>query len=122
MRRNSTIIFFALTFIVGLLSCEKKGKAEIFGTVAHHEAIIPHAMVYIKLGTNVFPGEDLSQYDFSVEASHHATYSFTELQTGLAYVYAVGWDEAISDSVFGGIPFEISEKKQVLEVNIPVTE
>jgi len=43
---------------------------------------------------------------------------------GEYYLYGVGYDSSISAPVFGGIPIKIkySERKETIEINVPVIE
>lgn len=120
MKKILPISFIIL--LTGLISCDKEGKATIEGQIAHHDVIIPNAKIYIKFGTNVFPGQNVSVYDVNTITNSEGFYSIENMHTGLHYAFAVGYDPGISDSVFGGIPFEIKLKKSILKVNIPVTE
>jgi len=105
-----------------LSSCAKDQSSNIYGVVSHHEVKIPFAKVYVKYGTNLWPGADVTLYDVMVEADTNANYSLDNLSKGWNYIYATGYDSGFSDSVFGGIPFEIKKKKSNLEINVPVTE
>ena len=114
--------------IVGLtgISCNKSGvggKAAISGAVAHHETAVPGAVVYIKYGAVSFPGFDPELYDDQITVSGaNASYTFGNLYKGDYYVWAVGYDSTIMESVSAGVPAEILKKKVDIVVNIPVTE
>ena len=116
-----------LIVILGIVSCKKNGtggKATIKGYVKHHEQIIPMAKVYIKYGATEFPGTDLSLYDANVTANANAYYEIKDLRMGDYYLYGVGYDNTILESVFGGIPVKIkySERKKEMDVIVPVVE
>lgn len=118
--------------IVGILtfsfvSCKKEGpggESEIAIWVKHHDQLIPGATVYIKYGTDEFPGEDLTVYDDSevcgTEGESEGHTHFHDLNRGDYYLYAVGYDSSISHTVKGGIPVKLSSDEK--EVEVPVTE
>lgn len=120
------IVCLALTatMALGISGCKKEGiggNAEVAFHVKHHETVIPFAKVYIKYGTKEFPGTDLSLYDDSTLTDAEAHGHFHGLVKGDYYVYGVGYDSSISDVVVGGIPVQL-KAKQVLEIDVPVTE
>ncbi len=121
------LLFFGLLSV--LSSCEKEEepddhhKSTITGHVKHHEQHIPLATVYIRYGVTEFPGADPSAYDDSMIASStDGHYHFENLSKGSYYLYATGFDSSVVDSVFGGVPVEITKHDETLEVNVPVTE
>ncbi len=118
---KKTIVFASFS-VFFLVSCDKNKVATVTGHVMHHEKPIGHAQVYLKFGTNYFPGENLGSYDVNVQADDHGHFTFDKIPTGEFYVYAFGWDDEISDSVFGGIPSEILKKTKNIDLNIPVVE
>lgn len=109
-----------------LAACHKEGtggKATITGHVQHHTTPIPSAIVYIKYGEKEFPGSDVSGYDDNTLASSgDGHYEFEELRKGDYYIYGVGYDSTISETVRGGIPVKIKKKTETVEINVPVTE
>jgi hypothetical protein len=117
-----------LLLILSLAACKKNGtggKATLMGHVKHHSVHIPNAMVYIKYDAKEFPGSDVSVYDASVQASSgDGHYEFEGLRPGNYYVYGVGYDSTISEAVFGGVAVKIkySDRKETLEVDVPVVE
>jgi hypothetical protein len=125
MKTKIEILAFAV--ILTITACKKNdtgGKATIKGTVAHHSRAIPSATVYIKYGATEFPGSDVSVYNANVVAGADANYEIKSLRPGNYYVYAVGFDAAINEAVFGGVPVTIrnSEKKKTIDANIAVVE
>jgi len=123
---KSKIIIIAITIII-FASCKKNGtggKATIEGNVKHHTLAIPNARVYIKFGATEFPGKDLSQYDMSALADANAHYKFDDMRQGDYYLYAVGYDNTISEDVFGGIGVSISynDRKHTINADVPVVE
>ena len=118
------IILFLFVIVVTFLACKKEGpggKATVRGAVIHHSTKIPGAIVYIKYGETEFPGEDITKYDAYTTADHNANYEFKELQKGDYYLYGVGYDNNIFDSVYGGIPIKL-KRTEILDTDVPVTE
>ena len=120
--------FFPL-LILALTSCVKEGPGGQVTLVAfpkHHSKPIPNAMVYIKYGTNDFPGTTTSAYDDSgvavIEGTLDPHYHFENLKKGKYYLYSVGYDSAIAQTVTGGIPVKINVKAGEVDVVVPVTE
>ena len=127
LNRKVWLAGFALLIPMFLLqSCKPDegfgGDASVKGEIKHHDAPIPNAFVYIKFGSIEFPGEDTGLYDHAVQAGANAEYSIENLQKGKYYLYSVGFDTAINEAVQGGIPISIDKKKDVVTINIPVTE
>jgi hypothetical protein len=121
---------FSKPFIAVLLlgsiavSCKKEGlggKSSVSGTVKHHTLAIPHSVVYIKYGATEFPGTNVGIYDASATTDASAHYGFSGLQKGDYYLYAVGFDSTISQSVSGGIGVKL-KKSEAKESDVPVTE
>lgn len=107
-------------------SCKKEGLgggSEIEATVRHHNDIIPNATIYIKYGAKEFPGTDPGKYDESKvtgDIDHPHTH-FSELHKGDYYLYAVGYDSAISMPVTGGVHVSLG-KHDHKAVEVPATE
>lgn len=127
MAKNITLAAIAVIALL-LTACSKEGtggKAEIMGSVKHHDLLIPGAIVYIKYGAKDFPGSDVSQYDASTVASlSDAHFHFEGLKRGDYYLYGVGYDSSISAPVVGGIHVKIKfgDRRKTVEQNVPVTE
>lgn len=124
--RSIFVSFIALFALVITLAsgCKKEGiggNSTISVSVKHHEALIPHAKVYIKYGAKEFPGATLTNYDDSLETDAVAHGHFDDLVKGEYYLYGVGYDSAISEVVSGGISVKLSKGSE-LEVDVPVTE
>jgi hypothetical protein len=132
MNRKSFISKFVIVMLVCILtSCVKEGpggNAEIAVWVKHHDKLIPGATVYIKYGSKEFPGDGLSLYDDSevcgTEGDDEGHTHFHDLKRGNYYLYAVGYDSSISETVMGGIPVEITKENKdgSSDVEVPVTE
>ena len=104
--KNAVKLLSLIFLIVFLGSCKKEGiggNATLSGHVMHHAVNIPNATVYLKYGAKEFPGASTDVYDASTIA------------------YGVGYDSAISQAVFGGIPVNL-KKNATLEVTLPVVE
>ncbi len=124
MKRTIKILIATLS-ITAIASCKKEGtggKASVTGKILHHSLPVPNATVYIKYGTQEFPGTEPSAYDASVTAGSDAKYTFSDLRKGNYYLFSIGYDTAISQTVRGGVPIGIKSKTESLTSDIPVTE
>ncbi|MBI4930543.1 MAG: carboxypeptidase regulatory-like domain-containing protein [Bacteroidetes bacterium] len=114
------LIVYCLLFF----SCHKEGpggKATIKGVVKHNSVAIPGAAMYIKYGAKESPGTNVTYYDESVTSDAQANYKFADLRKGSYYLFAVGFDSLIIQTVTGGIPIEIKSKTENVEADVPVT-
>lgn len=119
----SSMVLICL-FVSFTVACKKAGtggKATVQGTVAHHDRLIPNAVVYVKFGASEFPGPSPDLYDMQVNANLDAFYTIEELHKGDYYLYGVGYDSSISQTVQGGIPIKINSN-DINEIDVPVTE
>ncbi|MEM7035639.1 MAG: hypothetical protein AAF570_01595, partial [Bacteroidota bacterium] len=98
------------------------GEAVINGVAKHHDDEIPNTKVYIKYGTLESPGLDPGVYDDSTTAGADARFQFSGLERGEYYVYGIGYDAAIDTTVRAGVPVNIEEAGEVIEILLPVTE
>jgi hypothetical protein len=111
-----------------LLSCQKEagkgGQAKISGKVLHHSTPIPFASVFIHYGSLESPGNQPSQYQDSTKADAQGFFEFKELHKGKYYLYSTGWDGLWTPPsvVFGGVPAEIFQRKEAVEISLPVSE
>lgn len=121
--KQITIVLAAVVMLT-VTACHKEGtggKSSVSGTVKHHSKPIPNAIVYIKYGTKDFPGTDVSKYDASTVADASANYSFKDLRKGDYYLYGVGYDDAILETVTGGVSVKLKYNKET-QSDVPVTE
>jgi len=100
------------------------GKARIKGVVMHHEDIIPFASVYIHYGSLDMPGNTSDRYQDSTKADGNGSFVFQNLYKGKYYLYSTGFDANWSPPsvVFGGIPVQIYQRKEEVNVILPVSE
>lgn len=113
------IVIFTIT------SCKKEGTggtATITGYAKHHAKPIPNAVIYIKYGVKESPGTNPASYDASVTADANAKYEFKELNKGDYYLFGIGYDSAITNTVSGGVPVNIKKKGETVSADVPVTE
>ncbi len=120
MKKKLSLGCFVFCLIL-CASCNRSGQATICGFVKHHNDTIVSAKVYVKYDGG-FPGQDVNLYDEVATSDASGFYSFDEVPKGTHYLYGVGWDPGISDSVFGGIPVLIDHKKIDKSTDVPVTE
>lgn len=104
----------------------KGGNASIKAVPKHHSKYINNCTMYIKYNTNDLPSAifNASQYDDSlrcmvVDGIPYAT--FTGLKKGKYYVYGLGYDSTIQQTVQAGKPVTITAD-QTYEITVPVTE
>ena len=111
--------------LMSIGACKKEGtggKAEIHGHVKHHKVHIPNAVVYIKYGAKELPA-NISDYDAeTIASSGDGHYEFEELQKGNYFIYAVGYDSTISETVLGGGAVKIRKKTEEVEYDVAVAE
>lgn len=98
----------------------KGGNATLNIVAKHHSKNIDSITVYIKYNTQ----DAAAVYDDSVKVvvkDSQPTAIFTNLKAGKYYLLGLGWDTTISSTVKGGIPYTITEEKQI-NITLPVTE
>lgn len=127
MKKLNAIIL--IVTLIPFLACKKNGtggKNSIAAFPKHHGVSIPNATVYIKYGATDLPGMNASDFDDSKiavkEGSAAAHAHFEELLKGDYYIYAVGFDSTINETVTGGVAVKITEKAVEKDVDVPVTE
>ena len=119
--------FLVFISFISILSCRKEetlagkgGNATLTITPQHHGLNIANSKVYIKYNAKNTP----SFYDDSVQTSMQngiPTAVFTQLTKGDYYIYGIGIDTSIMQSVKGGIPYTI-ENETAQTIYLPVTE
>ena len=124
---KAKILSLALVMITIFSFCKKNGtggKVTVAAITKHHDRVIPFSKVYVKYGAKEFPGEDLSQYDAEQTTDKEGHTHFTGLRYGNYYFYGIGYDSVSQAVVKGGIALKIKwkERKQEIELNVPVTE
>jgi len=128
------LIFLIVTAsIFSIVACKEENepacKAGTGGNVtlvispAHHANPIPGATVYIEFNTQTNAGA-VSNYDLTVEGDASEDHIHVDgLRCGEYFIYAVGFDSSISQTVFGGIPFVIQQGQSgEIDVHVPVIE
>jgi hypothetical protein len=128
--KNLLIVAIVGISFLSVMGCKKKSSAGLGGSAnikisaKHHAANIDSCTIYIKFNSSEAPA-NLSEYDLSqqlaLDANNNSNTIFTGLKTGDYYIFAYGWDPAISANVKGGIPYTIKQETD-LETIIPVTE
>ena len=126
-------LFAAIITMIFTTTCKKEGEptcnAGTGGNIslvihpAHHGNPIPGATAYIEFNTQSNAGAT-SNYDLTVhgEASEDHIH-VNGLRCGDYFIYCVGYDSAINQQVFGGIPFVIKPNQSgEIDVHVPVTE
>ncbi len=128
-KMKNLLKFAALLFlIIGIGSCKKNntgGDATIVAHIAHHEAPIYGATVYVKFKAKETPSNPESNYDLKIVGSATEDHVHIEgLRPGDYYLYAVGYDPSILQTVKGGLFVKIKykERKKEIESHLHVTE
>lgn len=122
--------FVILTLVIFVFSACKKNGTGGENTIAafpkHHGVTIPNATVYIKYGATELPGVSASDFDDSKvaikEGSGAAHAHFEGLLKGDYFIYAVGFDSTVSETVSGGIAVKVTSKSGEKDIDVPVTE
>ncbi len=122
----SVPLFIAASLFI--ISCKKNGtggEAVVTASVKHHDKNIYGATVYLKFNAKEMPSDPAVNYDLKLTADSAGEHvHFKGLLYGNYYLYGRGYDSSIAQTVSGGIPLKIkwSERKQEIEVTVPVTE
>ena len=126
--KNLKFIFILSIIFLCFSSCKKNGTggdAELRIQVLHHNSAIKNAFAYIRFDAIEMPANPESNYDLKIQGNSSDEYiEVKDLRAGQYYVYVVGFDSTINQTVKGGIPVEIKwkERKNKLNVLVPVTE
>jgi hypothetical protein len=127
MKKVKLIAFGLIIFTV--FACKKNGTGgdnTIAAFPKHHGVTIPNATVYIKYGATELPGVSASDFDDSKiavkEGSGDAHAHFEGLLKGDYYIYSVGFDSTVNETVSGGVAVKITSKSGEKDVDVPVTE
>lgn len=129
MKSYSAFIFL---FLLSVLGCKKKEETCVAGTGGsisfaifpqHHGATIYGATAYLKFNTQSSPGA-LSNFDMNVVGEAHESHIHAQnMKCGDYYIYCVGYDSTISQTVKGGIPYSVaSGASGEIDITVPVTE
>lgn len=128
MKTSSILSIFLLLFFVQ--SCKQKssaglgGNANLIINAKHHGLAIDSCTIYVKFNSVDAPS-NLSDYDLSqtliLDANNISSTTFKGLKKGDYYIYGQGWDPSIAEAVKGGLPYTISEEKD-MNLTVSVTE
>ena len=129
--------YFLLTTIICLLfifsGCKKEGtptcvagqggKVTLVIFPQHHGAPIHGATAYLEYNTQSSPGT-LSNFDLSIAGEANEEHIHAEnMKCGDYFIYCVGYDSTISQTVKGGIPYSLpASTSGEINVYVPVTE
>lgn len=120
------IILFSIIFAFN--SCKKNttgGKTKISVSPEHHGESIYGATVYVKFNTTEMPSDPTSNYDMVVVGDPSEEHvHINGLRYGKYYLYAVGYDPEIGETVVGGTSLTIKwkERKNDIDLDIAVSE
>lgn len=121
-------VAMATLVLLTLNSCERKedniagkgGNATLKVTPQHHGDDIDSCTIFLKYNAQDLPSSYDEQIDCVMENGKPVA-TFSNLKKGEYYVYGSGWDPDINQAVVGGIPYVITEEKE-LNITVPVTE
>ena len=122
--RNALLMVCSAIAVLSVSSCYKEGiggKSTVSGVVAHHGKPIPNSIVYIKYGATDFPGTDVTLFDDHTTSDGNAHYEFHNLRKGNYFLYGVGFDNGISQTVNGGVGIKLKYNKSISQ-DVTVTE
>jgi len=127
---KSTLPFFVLCSMCFILyfsftGCKKNqlgGKSEVSGYVKHHANVMPGARIFIKTGTQDFPGSDTTKYDHVVKADERGFFKIS-FYKGEYYLYGVVYDYNLNPPEWasGGLPIRLRTNED-MEITLAVTE
>ena len=128
-------IFLLLMMSALFIACKKNetsgsggvitGDARIEAQVMHHYWTVPNCKVYIKKNCATFPGRSPSLYDSFQTADNSGNVQFDKLGNATYFLYAVGWDPAMQDTVWGYQSVIVNNKPgetKDYSVTVPVSE
>lgn len=128
--RTMVVAAVALSALGG--SCGKKencsagtgGAATLTAYGKHHGKIVTPKSVHVKFNSLEFPGSDAASYDLTIAADTTEDHIEIEnLKCGDYYIYMIGYDTALKETVKGGIPYTVEENASgEINLNVPITE
>jgi hypothetical protein len=126
MKKIIALTIIAVSVII--ISCKKNntgGDCEVAAFPQHHGKSIYGATVYVKFGAKDLPANPTTNYDLKVDGEPDEEHvHIKNLRYGHYFLYAVGYDSSIAQTVTGGLALKIKwkERKKEIDVNVPVTE
>ncbi len=99
------------------------GSTTIVAFPKHHGNPTTPIFAYVKFNVQNIPGTDSSNYDLVLYADSTEDHIEIEnLKPGKYYIYEIAFDNGISDTVRGGIPYTLTQSSGEVLLDIPVTE
>ena len=115
-------IFFCFFLFAISFSCKKKidsysasnadlkGNVTLYVHVVHHTYSLSNIAVYLKKGATLYPGNDVSSYEYKVVSDANGIAEFDQLPIDAdVWVYGFGTDNYISRSVTGNTGIKLSQ-------------
>lgn len=121
MQTKIVISIILLSFI----ACKKNqigGKSDVLGVVKHHSTPMPGARVFVKFGTEDFPGQDTTKYDYVVKTNDKGEFKIS-FYKGKYYLYGVVFDYSLNPPAWasGGLPLKLRTNEDI-NITLAVTE
>jgi len=99
------------------------GNITLFAFPKHHGKDTRPYRAYLKFNTQDAPGSNLALYDLTIAADTMQNFiKIDNLKAGKYYIYLTGFDTAINQGVFGGIPLSLNPSSGQLNLDVPVVE
>ncbi len=126
-------LLIIIIFIGAYSSCTKPGiggTTTVVCFLKHHsmliinDSIVP-SIVYVKFGATELPADPTNNYDAKFIGTIGEDHVHViELKPGQYFLYGVGWDPDISNTVMGGLGIKVrtKDKTKEIDMDIPVTE
>ena len=125
--RKQTILLLSLIMAL-VFSCRRNGvggDADLNLEIVHHNAAITNATAFVSFDAIEMPTNPESDFDLKVQGNaDNNRIKIEGLRAGQYYIYVVGYDGGISQTVKGGVPVEIKwkERKSEMTRTVPITE
>ncbi len=119
-------ILLAALLLFSLNSCRREGQTgELKLTVnpKHHDLKLKGATIYVRYGATDLPGTSPTDFDLKVESAADAEFvTIEKLRNGDYFLYGIGYDSTISQTVSGGIHIKLKGKTGETITDLPLTE
>jgi hypothetical protein len=138
MIKKIFLIFCCTIFCFNFVGCKKsnqvttvpitslKGNITLMVKTLHHGLLLPNLKVYLKLNTSSYPGNNITDYNYSAITNANGEATFTQMPLGKVWLYATGYDASVSSNVYGNLGYIISsanvDSNNITNAEVYVTE